>query len=965
MRKGIAIWAVSASLLFQLPGMGNSYAATLPIFDPTSTSTKGIYFDGGDSSNVQLAANTKFDIGGGDFTIDWWQKASPTQLKYPRLFQFGEGALNSDGFAVSEEDGHLYFWLDNRPVGSRGASRANVVLPDSPSGWNHFAIVRSGFILIIFVNGLEEARFDASYVDIENSHQSIYDMLVPADNGTQPLIIGGSNSSSLGGFKGEVTGFEILKGAKWETNFTPPVEYTTEQCQRRDASNVCELEALLLLYPTEDFISAPNGLTNKVDDVELSVNPGVSYGASAPSSNTDGETVPQQYTHVSLIKSANGYVSLDHYDGSTQDTLNWTQQVTILRDSSPYIYIYPNDGFEFASVTISLLDSNFTYIDGTSVTSNSSSSSFAVEDLNQEVFWFTWDDGYLKIPPNFTNFEAEITFQPILNHITLLPSENGRVCVENLGLENPPCSSSSQSVVNFDPVYVSPVVRFSEDLHFELHSVTVQIGTGESVSATSRIDTFTVLDSTSSPWVFAWEYGELVPPDGLQNFNISATFTPLPPNIQGASFASGNITFHAESPFVINSNDPTVENDYSEIENIVLEVQYFGQDPQNPSNTNAKLSCRALVEDWEVVDDPIYGDGGNIEVWLPLLQSFTVNCPGYKQTNDKTIGKLLFFEYIEGFDYQTVSRNLKVHDVDIQIDSPPGIRSNLTTGDTTFGDDIALEISHLANSDSVYYQIFSNRFSTGFCTQNINLRDTNQVLLPEKFDEHGNLLFHIPSIDQINTSCSQSFIDGQSAVENSLAYMIKIFLVDISYNFESYIDLDLAGGPNSIDNSPPAPQITPTVILPTVEESTASDKEELKQPLIESPVKQANKLPVANSSWCTKKGIWIYTVSGKLRVCDPTQKVAVQMKACSGKAATPTYPWIFKPQRFIPGATPTKSGKVLMNAVFFYKGLAISGSEKVSDKPCSNGSVFIPVEYSKMVFNFAKSERPLIWVKAS
>lgn len=954
MRRSVAALVAAASLLFQLIGISPTSATNLPTFDPTSASTKGIYFDGGDNSYIQAAADTKFDIGGGDFTIDWWQKASKNQLNYPRLFQFGDGSLNSDGFAVSEEGGRLYFWLDNRPAGNRGPSRVSVELPDTPNTWNHFAIVRKEFVIAIYVNGTIGAVFDARDPDPEIPHSALSDMFAPTDNGTQPLIIGGSNASNLGGFKGEVTAFEILKGAKWDGNFTPPVDYTAELCQRRDASNVCDLEALLLLYPAEDFVAAAAGLTNRVDDVELSVNAGVSYGENLPS-----------YTHVSLIKSGNGYVSLGNYEGTTQDTLGWSQQVDIDKGVSPYIYIYPNDGFEFASVTLTLIDSNRAPIDGTSVHSTSDTASIAMEDLNAEVFWFTWDDGSLQIPANFTDFEAEITFQPILTSITLMPSENGQACIEGLGLESDPCSGSTQSVIKFDPVYFSPEIRFLEDLGFDFESVTVRIGTGQGVTVTTSRDSLTVLDSDGAPWIFDWSFGALVPPEGVPNFEITTAFVPQPPNIQGASFISGEVIFNSDDPIQVNSNDPSVSNDYSDIESIVLEIPYFGQDPENPSNTNKKFFCRALIEDWAVTDNPDLGYGANIDIWLPILQTFSQNCPGYKQANDKTIGKLFFFEYIEGFDYQTVSRNLKVHDVDIQIDSPPGIRSNLTTGDTTFGDDIVLEISHLANSDSVYYQIFSSRFRSGFCTQNINLRDAYQVLLPEKFDGNGNLLFHIPSIDQINTSCSQSFIDGHSAVESSLTNIVKILLVDKSFNFESYIDLDLAGAPNSIDNSSPAPQITPTVILPTVEESTASDKEELKQPLIESPIKQANKLPVADTSWCTKKGIWIYTVSGKLRVCDPTQKVAVQMKACSGKAATPTYPWIFKPQRFIPGATPTKSGKVLMNAVFFYKGLAISGSEKVSDKPCSNGSVFIPVEYSKMVFNFAKSERPLIWVKAS
>ena len=951
----MATLVAAASLVFQLPGMGTSYATNLPTFDPSSASTKGIYFDGGDNSNVQLIANTKFDIGGGDFTIDWWQKASKNQLNYPRLFQFGDGSLNSDGFAVSEEGGRLYFWLDNRPAGNRGPSRVSVELPDTPNTWNHFAIVRKEFVIAIYVNGTIGAVFDARDPDPEIPHSALSDMFAPTDNGTQPLIIGGSNASNLGGFKGEVTAFEILKGAKWDGNFTPPVDYTAELCQRRDASNVCDLESLLLLYPTEDFVSAPSGLTNRIDDVELSVNAGVSYG----------EIVPQPtYSNVSLIKSGNGYVSLDHYDGSTQDTQKWSQQVPILRNSSPYIYIYPKIGFEFASVTLTLMDSNRAPIDGTSVHSTSDTASIAMEDLNAEVFWFTWDDGYLQIPANFADFEAEITFQPILTHITLLPTENGRTCVEGLGFEVSPCSSSTQSDISYDPVYFAPGLRFIEDRHFDFESVTVKIGSGESVTVTSTRDPFTVLDSTGAPWVFAWNYGELSPPKGVPNFSISASFTPLPPNIQGASFTSGEIAFHTEAPFVINSNDPNVQNDYTELENIVLEIPYFGQDPQNPSNTNAKLTCRALIEDWEVTDDPIYGDGGNIDIWLPILQSFTVNCPGYKQTNDVTNAKLHFFEYLDNFDYQTVSPVSQVQSVDIQIDSPPGVRRNLSGGDITFGNEIVLEISHKAQASSVHYLLHSERFSGGVCLQEINLRDSNQNLISEYFDEDNNLLFHIPSIEEVNSLCTEFFNFGQVAVEGTLSNTIKIILADNNFNFETYIDLNLAGV-SSPTNNTPAPQAMPTIIVPDIEDSSDSHEDKPLPLPTENPSKQANKQPEIEPSWCTKKGIWIYTVSGKLRICDPKQKIAVQMRACTGKASTPTYPWVFKPQRFLLGSTPTKSGKVLLNAVFFYKGLAISGSKFVDDKPCSNGSVFIPLENSKMVFDFAKSERPLIWVKDS
>ena len=124
MRKYMITLLVIMSLLVDYNTAPTARAANAaPTF---SQNTTGMYFDGQNSSTVELATDSNFDIGGGDFTIDWWQKASATQNLYPRLFQFGDGSLNSDGFAASEEDGRLYFWLDNRPVSSRGGPRWNV-----------------------------------------------------------------------------------------------------------------------------------------------------------------------------------------------------------------------------------------------------------------------------------------------------------------------------------------------------------------------------------------------------------------------------------------------------------------------------------------------------------------------------------------------------------------------------------------------------------------------------------------------------------------------------------------------------------------------------------------------------------------------------------------------------------------------------------------------------------------------
>ncbi len=102
--------------------------------------------------------------------------------------------------------------------------------------------------------------------------------------------------------------------------------------------------------------------------------------------------------------------------------------------------------------------------------------------------------------------------------------------------------------------------------------------------------------------------------------------------------------------------------------------------------------------------------------------------------------------------------------------------------------------------------------------------------------------------------------------------------------------------------------------------------------------------------------------TGLLRICDATNKVVIEIPACAGKRSTPTFPWVFKPQRFKAGYSGSLNGKKLYYAIFFYKGLAIAGVNSVSRVPCSNGSVFIEKKYAKSVYQYAQRHRPVIRV---
>ena len=159
-------------------------------------------------------------------------------------------------------------------------------------------------------------------------------------------------------------------------------------------------------------------------------------------------------------------------------------------------------------------------------------------------------------------------------------------------------------------------------------------------------------------------------------------------------------------------------------------------------------------------------------------------------------------------------------------------------------------------------------------------------------------------------------------------------------------------------------EVVETLPVPIIEVG----KEDPPQPVVLNNDEKDTKIITqpqvvkVDTSWCTKKGIWVFTKSGTLRMCDPKKKIAMQTIACVGKEKTPTFPWLFKVQKLVATPIKSKSGVVLYNSIYFFKGLTISGVSKVSKSPCSNGSVLIPLAQSKILFDFAGRERPLIWV---
>lgn len=814
MRKNIALLLCVLAVLTQSAGftVARAAAPALPTFDQSST---GIYFDGDATSTIQVPANTNFEVGCNDFTIAWWQKVPTIQNLYPRLFQFGEGAANSDGFAVSEEGGQLYFWFNNSSPRSGIPSLLNVALPDTPTQWNHFAIVRNSTKIEIYVNGVAEKLSEAG-PDGECLPGYTHTMGSPVGTGLLPLLIGGSNDGTLGGFKGEVTGFEFFKGAKWNATFTPPTDFSTDSCQRRDINNVCTLESLLLLYPTQDFTTS--GITNLITAEVVQRNGAVTYGepGASPTPTPTSETYD-----VQLRFAEDGYMCLFGDNEEELCTHGVDEIVTILKDSSPEINIFPFPGQEIESVSI-------TPFDAPTVTSESLYSDIVVQDATEAEFTFdrsTSEAGNVTyvIPGGFSEFEILVTFRAIKSsYVDLLETNFGAACLYDIE-DDEICSDDTEQYayirsndpegfsIEPDPRYEFESVTITP-FHWDVEDYPVD---GVAGSSTSDSIEFEVTDHTGKKFIFEWWDGDLIIPEDIGDFRILVTFK-RSPTLPLASPSIENTTcgeeegcenrawhFNDDESYQILSIDENEPNDYSDVQSILLEVAYFTNDPLNPDALSTKSFCRGYIDDWDTINifyDPpndITTDG--IEFWLPgTYYDFFENCPGYHQTGDLTAAKIYLFDTqeIDSDDIETLNLSAAMQSVDFKIFSPPGIENILTGGEVRVNEEVIFEASNIDDIRGFGLQFYSDiDFFYGYCDYFINIIDINGDILPQFLNEDGNITFHIPSYAEINSSCGGAnayyydyyddwldgfdiFNEGVEAIDSTSDYKLVIQVYD-------------------------------------------------------------------------------------------------------------------------------------------------------------------------------------------
>jgi hypothetical protein len=191
-----------------------------------------LLFTASASSGIAITNDVDFQIGTGDFTIEWFQYTLAGSSSAQRIFSIGTYANAS--IAVSEEGSDtsrtFYAWVPGANAILGGINMLN--------RWIHYAVCRSGSSLRIFQDGTQIGSTLSNSTNFNNTSDA--------------LALGNETTRSLiAAFKGYITNFHWVKGtALYTANFTKP---------SRPITPVANTKLLLLASTSETAFTDSSG----------------------------------------------------------------------------------------------------------------------------------------------------------------------------------------------------------------------------------------------------------------------------------------------------------------------------------------------------------------------------------------------------------------------------------------------------------------------------------------------------------------------------------------------------------------------------------------------------------------------------------------------------------------------------------------------------------------------------------
>jgi len=178
------------------------------------------YFDG-DGDYLTLSASEDWNLGGGDFTIDFWIYLNSTGRQY----FFGMGTDTSTHYVLgldynSVGSNKLGLWASSNgsswdmigaDSGGNGIGSTTLTL----NTWHHIAVVRNGSNWKVYIDGVVDINLTVSGTILNPSGRQL--------NVARCAYLGGSFH-----LNGNIDEFRWSKNiARWTANFTPPASAYT------------------------------------------------------------------------------------------------------------------------------------------------------------------------------------------------------------------------------------------------------------------------------------------------------------------------------------------------------------------------------------------------------------------------------------------------------------------------------------------------------------------------------------------------------------------------------------------------------------------------------------------------------------------------------------------------------------------------------------------------------------------
>lgn len=176
-----------------------SAATTVQNFDLSFIPEGSTAFDG-TGDGLETATSSTFNMGTGDFTLEWWvypNNFSATQIMADRRL----GGSGNDLVVFLGTDGKVNF---NANSGTRITSASAI----SASAWTHISVVRASGTTKLYIGGTAEST---TYSDSNNYTSTQVRLGIFYNNNTQFML------------NGNISNYREVKGSVvYSSNFTPP-----------------------------------------------------------------------------------------------------------------------------------------------------------------------------------------------------------------------------------------------------------------------------------------------------------------------------------------------------------------------------------------------------------------------------------------------------------------------------------------------------------------------------------------------------------------------------------------------------------------------------------------------------------------------------------------------------------------------------------------------------------------------